>query len=835
MSASSHPVAGQPRPRGPSQSPLAEHLRWGAVLLTGLVVLYRPIVSGAGTALAGGAAFGLLLLLAGLLWLGSGLLRGEFRVRSGRPGLAFCAFMAAALASAVLAQNRFAALEWWWLLATYGLTAFLVLQLADREPERRFFVSCLLASAVALAAYALWHYALYMPALRTWLAAEPDFFQSAVGAAGPIAKDLAARVAADRAYGSFITSNQLSDFVVLCFFPLAAVAGVLWRRQASGRRARPARAAVCMAAALLLAIALYLSRSKGGWIAFGFGLALVGLAAGRRFVLRHPAQSLLATAVLVLVVVLVLARWRGALPSPQEFARSLGVRLGYWQTSAEMALKRPAFGVGPGNWPEWYAMLKKPEFEETKSAHSLYFQLWAETGTAGLLLFAALWVAVLAQALGRVPAAQAPEPQRASRAAERRLIAASLGMAAAALVFDYAMLGTFSPPEHVPAWLAAAPFLPYVLVYVVWTVVFLVIFGAPLADGSSLPAWGLAAGLAVFLLHSAGEFTLEVPAIGGTAAVLAALLLTVNPTEERRVALKPRACALAFAACAAVVAFWSIVVTGHALDAALSADAAEALEARGGRGPRARTEDVTAELRRACAAVPWDDKSWRNLAAWVIRPLRGGQVSASSAEAVEASRRATELNPLNASNWALLGEVQSLSGDLRAAALSYHRAAQLYPSLPEAWYRYGVALEAAGAMPAEAATAYGRALELMPRQYHQRNLFLGPPGELLALWRSLTGGAPRPLLAVAEDLAARAGGVATPAGATDAQAVARLTKGLPGGAELARKWDAPDAGARGRGLWDVLGGRLWEWALKEKLGALGAAGARREVGAGDGT
>ncbi|MCK4374748.1 MAG: hypothetical protein KAX19_05440, partial [Candidatus Brocadiae bacterium] len=222
----------------------ARGLRLVGVCLLALVVFYRPMVSGSVYALAPGAVFGLLLLASALLWLGSEVACGRLRVRFGLAGLAFAALAAATLVSALRAGNWFAGLQWWWLLVTYGLTAFLILQLGGREPERSFLLSCLLATAAALAAYGLWHYALYMPALRRWLAHEPDFFRTAVRATGPISADLAARVEADRATGGFITANQLADFLVLTFFPLAGIAVNRWRvGRLRGTRPRGGKAA----------------------------------------------------------------------------------------------------------------------------------------------------------------------------------------------------------------------------------------------------------------------------------------------------------------------------------------------------------------------------------------------------------------------------------------------------------------------------------------------------------------------------------------------------------------------------------------------------------------
>ncbi|MHC4789512.1 MAG: hypothetical protein ACYS8K_09970, partial [Planctomycetota bacterium] len=276
---------------------LAAGLRGASLCLVGLTVLYRPMVSGLGPAAASTALFGLLLLGALLLWISSELAAGRLRLRFGRSGLALTAFLAATALSSARAEDWFAALQWWLLIGTYGLTAFLVLQLATAEPEGRFLLSCLLATAVALAAYALWHYALYMPALRKWLELEPELVRAAAGVPADMAEDLRARVAADRAYGSFLTPNQLAGFLAIAAFPLAGLAAARWRRwrTATGPARRPLGAAALTAAALLpLVLALALTRSKGGWTAFLCGMVVF---------VRWDARKLLGTAAVLAVLV----------------------------------------------------------------------------------------------------------------------------------------------------------------------------------------------------------------------------------------------------------------------------------------------------------------------------------------------------------------------------------------------------------------------------------------------------------------------------------------------------------------------------------------------------
>lgn len=103
-------MSGQPAGPDAAKPSLAHGLRWGAVCVLALVVLYRPVACGLVYSLASTTVFGLLLLLSALLWLTSELLGGALRVRLGLPALAFSAFLGAALVASIGAENWFAGL-----------------------------------------------------------------------------------------------------------------------------------------------------------------------------------------------------------------------------------------------------------------------------------------------------------------------------------------------------------------------------------------------------------------------------------------------------------------------------------------------------------------------------------------------------------------------------------------------------------------------------------------------------------------------------------------------------------------------------------------------------
>jgi len=784
-------------------------LRAGAVGLTGLVVLYRPAVSGAPPGVVRSAAFGLLLLAALACWLASETVGGCLRVRFGLPGALFIAFQGAGLISCALAEDRFAAAHHWWALATYGLSAFLVLQTAADAQVRRFYLACLVATAWSLAAFALLDRWAYMPALRAWLAAEPARFGAGAGVGQRLLPELAARLEANRACGSFVTSDQLGGFLVMGMLPLLGLA-VAWKRQ----RGRAGSLLAAGGGLALMALALWLSGSRGGWGACAVGVVVFVLLAGRGTA-RTKAAGAAATCVALAIAFLVC--WRQATSqNPPPALRSLASRAHYWRTSVEMVRQRPLFGIGPGAWPLWYAALMEPEFEETRAPHSLYLRLWAENGSVGLVLFFGLCAGVLLAAV-KTPPAPRPSPWDA-RPTERALRAAGPAVAGVALAFDYAFVGTFAPPRYVTAVLESARWLPYAGMWALWTAAFAVAGVRVRAVEERSVACGLAAGLVAFLVDGAGEVVLYVPALGGTAAVLAALLLASREQPRvRELRTGPVLSATALAACVGVVLLWAGLVAARAARYGGAAARAGAMAVEG-----ARPAAVAAAWSEACAALSYYDDPWRERAAWLIADARMGGGLDAARQATSAARRATRLSPLDGANWAALGQALELIGDLSAALDAHRRAVERQPTHPAAWHRYGLVAEACG-LPEQGAAAFRRALELLPRQYHRRNRVLGPEAELRAFCTADGGpGAHGRLLDLALWLRVAAGGPAPPRGATERQKVLLLAADAPGGRRLAEGWDSMPPERRDRQLWSALAPRLWQWALEVRLKRLTA-------------
>jgi len=82
---------------------------------------------------------------------------------------------------------------------------------------------------------------------------------------------------------------------------------------------------------------------------------------------------------------------------------SIGLRLQFYRTSAEIIRERPLLGVGTGGFPAAYAAkVRGTDMEPTQNPHNEYLLLGTQVGLGGPLLFLALLAALL-RAYGRLP------------------------------------------------------------------------------------------------------------------------------------------------------------------------------------------------------------------------------------------------------------------------------------------------------------------------------------------------------------------------------------------------------------------------------------------------
>jgi putative inorganic carbon (hco3(-)) transporter len=235
-----------------------------------------------------------------------------------------------------------------------------------------------------------------------------------------------------RAYGTFQQPNPFGGFMnLLGLLAWGLLLGLLtygwlhlwarWRGQEKGRGRLTAVYYLWLAFAGLCAgamsLALIFSWSRGAWLGFVAGLAVLLLTWPRRLwqgvALLALAGSLLllavqlnlpGTAVLTERVTgfaddLTLADVRGANIHDANYA--VLERLAHWQAGLDMARDYPWLGVGIGNYePAYadYALLNWPY--ALGHAHNYYINLLAETGIPGLFGYILFWCIIIGYTIG---------------------------------------------------------------------------------------------------------------------------------------------------------------------------------------------------------------------------------------------------------------------------------------------------------------------------------------------------------------------------------------------------------------------------------------------------
>lgn len=241
------------------------------------------------------------------------------------------------------------------------------------------------------------------------------------------------------------------------------------------------RRGVLAVAALLLASALVLSGSRGGIMAALAGMGLLAaLLPAWRFHGTRVYKGIVAAAgggiAVVLVVLLLLFSLEGA-GSRWVGGSGMAQRVAYWQTAVAAWGEAPLMGHGPGSYELVYLVHRQPGSNETRHAHSWFFQSLAEGGVAATLLLGGFLLVALglgwrvAQRL-----AAAGGTGRTAFAAAAGLLAAAAavivhGLAEYTLAFREAalllvlLLGVVSGLHRVdrPAWVVPRPVVLVVL------------------------------------------------------------------------------------------------------------------------------------------------------------------------------------------------------------------------------------------------------------------------------------------------------------------------------------------------------------------------------------
>ena len=488
---------------------LVAGIRSGSLFLLILSMAMLPVVTG--TADLSLRLLALALGIAGaLFWALAMIFEGRFMLPRAALVAAGALALGVAAISGALSDCPQAAIVTLVLWVGYAAGFLLAVWTGSSERIRCLLVRTLCAVAVSVAAFAIPQYTVLLDLTREQVEADPAAALRKTGLTEQDYHALIQRLKSKRVFSTFTLPNSLAGFLLIAIPPGIALA-------VSARR-RLRRVVLCGAVGLLL-LGLFLTFSKGGWLA-GFVVLILFLATrGRHWLRRHwmPAASAACFAAAVLAASLSLSpalRARMAAMS-RELGKTARVRTQYWSAGFSMWRRSPLVGVGPGNFKNHYMGHKAVTAEETKSAHNDYVQVLAECGPIALAGYVAFWALLLWGALRRKPRAEPPATApRGSRGTVLVAAAALAGFAAAGF-FGRA----FSVTTHTYVDVAV-----FALFAALWLLVYWASNKLDEGPGThrALQA-GLCFGLLGFVLHSCVDFHLYVDGVGYIAFIAAGL------------------------------------------------------------------------------------------------------------------------------------------------------------------------------------------------------------------------------------------------------------------------------------------------------------------------
>lgn len=269
-------------------------------------------------------------------------------------------FCLVGLAAALSSSDTLAALRYW----RYYLVGFMLLVLLmdtlRTQQEIGQILTWGLLGAVLVSLLSIWQYTGGMPTNLSWV-------------------DIRVSAVTTRVVGTFDNPNMLAGYLVAWLpFPVSR-----FLARSSSWRTRLTNLIV----AALLGLALVLTFSRGGWLAFAAALFVIVACLEPRLFWAVPVLLLAAPLVLPPVI------WQRLASIINLEDTSNMVRLYVWGSSAQMFFANWLLGIGQGLVP--YARIY-PIYQygvvPALHAHSLILQLAVEGGVFSLLFF--LWIGV---------------------------------------------------------------------------------------------------------------------------------------------------------------------------------------------------------------------------------------------------------------------------------------------------------------------------------------------------------------------------------------------------------------------------------------------------------
>ena len=686
----------------------------------------------------------MLFILSGAIWVIAMALEGRVRIRNTGLEVILLLLAGALVCGCVNAVYKYPAMLtlFSWLSA---MTAFVFLVNETRSRWRRLMVLLMIGAATfTISVHGLHQITVDLPRARAIFAQDPTSVLRDLRLPADAAFDLFGRLEKDRIFSTFFLPNSLAGFLILVAPALIGLVLDWWKSrpapaggvsdyhapdvQSSGSGTREHSAkhgfsyfSLAIRAGLLLPVllALYFTKSKGGWLAFLFAAVVFAIWAFGTVLWRRRLQVL--GVCVGLVIVWAIAQASGHLPPLGDYFGSTSVRYGYWRAGVSIFSEHPLVGVGLDNFADFYAAKKLPEDQEARRAHNDYIELAAETGLIGILTYGAFlalfWRRV--RRMGGEPVLAQPEPSALDPAATAGLLALS----AVILALEAFCSGALRASTGFWGWewLAA--------LWLAWMACVLLNARSqdPFALGrSSYATIGIACGIIAFLLHSLSDLHHYVGGSLQTLWILMALLLSARLSEEQETYAVDREIGPG-------ARLGLVLGTAAVVLLLLYGFVARVAEANGLREralePHRSEADCRSDIEEAIRRFPMDAENHALLSDFYLGEWRMGRrrtaqnVSVISL-AIYSAKDAIELDPMRSEYFARLGrlyEIQwrerRLPQDYLDAAAASARAEDLFPSNPDTPLNLGRLYDLGGDYE-RALPNYIRALRVSDEQYH---------------------------------------------------------------------------------------------------------------------
>lgn len=367
----------------------------------------------------------LALMLTFAAWIGTGLARRRLRIPRTIVNVPWLLFILVATLSLLDAYSVSLGLVELLKWLEIGLIIWLILDMAG-DPKRRpgghaavmrLTLAMLLLAGLVQAAIGIWQFGLRGDGPEHFLVLGHFY----------------------RAYGTFEQPNPFGGYMNLVAFPaLGLLLGLLvawWlgrRGQPQSDSLRPGKVWLLLALLVSVAgsLAVILSWSRGAWLGFLAGAAVLALFSTRRVAIG---MLLMAAALALTAGGLMVGLTAGFGPAVaitdrlggfrEEFAlgdvRGVDIndanysvieRLAHWQAATGMARDDLWTGVGFGNYGAAYSDYDLINFPDALGhAHNYYLNLLAEVGVPGLIAYALFWLVLVGQSIWLAQRAAWPE------------------------------------------------------------------------------------------------------------------------------------------------------------------------------------------------------------------------------------------------------------------------------------------------------------------------------------------------------------------------------------------------------------------------------------------